>query len=235
MQTLCIAQLLVLSAAMSFGVTREDFAPLWAFNIPSVVAQACLLYYAFFRFKRVLLVCYGALGASMICSVFLLFLTFVRTWRFIFFPIKEDLLFVLECVARFFLELIYFFFLVLQVSKIKIGEVKYDDQLFLSASIVLFFHDFAYAVPIAMQGEMYTWMGWTHFGVHVVMGAVCGLTDMNGGYMMLFVLLWTALLAQHVFTTIMFIDDVFVLGFNAVYFFALLLYFTNAYLWFTRE
>ncbi len=231
MRTLCVVQLLVLCLSISFGTTREDDLLLWQICLPSFVTQAVLFYYSFFKFRTLRLVCMGLMGVSLLCSVFLFFLAFTRFWRFLFFPLKEDLLFALECLARIPLEGVQLVALFLQLTEIrKLPEPpRFNEHLFLDATFIFFVQDFVYGVFLAFYGEIYWILGFTHFGVHL---AQIALKKADGFKLVIFVGLWGALAFQHVYTLLMFYDDSFIRGFNAVYIMILLLYFTNTYLWF---
>ena len=104
MRTLSVVQLVLLCVSISFGTSRENFIPLWQICLPSFVTQVALVYYSFFKFKTLRVVCMGFMGISLLCSVFLALVSFLRFSRFVFFPVKEDILFALECLARFPLE-----------------------------------------------------------------------------------------------------------------------------------
>ena len=147
-----------------------------------------------------------------------------------FFPLKEDFVFALECLARIPLEGVQLVALFLQLTEIrKLPEPpKFNEHLFLDATFIFFVQDFVYDVFIAYYGELY----W--FWVLVISACILRrlLEKADGFKLVIFMGLWGTLLAQHVYTLLLFYDDSFIRGFNAVYMLILLLYFVNTYLWF---
>lgn len=231
MRTLSVVHLILLCVSISFGTSRENFLPLWQICLPSFMTQVVLMYYSFFKFKTLRVVCMGFMGISLLCSSFLFFLAFTRFWRFVFFPLKEDFVFALECLARLPLESIQLVTLYLQFTEIRKlpSPVKFNPHLFLDATFIFFVQDFVYGVFLAYYGELYWILGFTHFGVHL---AQVVLKKVDGFKLVIFMGLWGFLTVQHVWTLFLFYDDSFIRGFNAVYIFILLLYYTNTYLWF---
>jgi hypothetical protein len=173
----------------------------------------------------------GFMGISLLCSVFLFLLSFLRFWRFVFFPIKEDFLFALECFGRIPLELLQLIVLFLQFTEIrkKAERVTFLKHLYMDATLIFFVQDFVYGVFLAYYGELYWALGFSHFAVHVMQAALYKVDEYK---LVIFMSLWGALAVQHVWTLVLFYDDQFVRGFNGVYLLLLALYYTNAYLWF---
>lgn len=231
MRTLSVVQLILLCVSISFGTSRENFIPLWQICLPSFVTQVALIYYSFFKFKTLRVVCMGFMGISLLCSVFLALVSFLRFSRFVFFPVKEDILFALECLARFPLEFLQLVVLALQFTEIrKLPEpATFLEHLYLDATFIFFVQDFVYGVFLAYYGELYWILGFTHFGVHV---AQIALYKVDAYKLVIFMGLWGFLAVQHAWTLVLFYDDQFVRGFVGVYLLLLALYFTNAYMWF---
>lgn len=192
MRTLCVVQFLLLCLSISFGVSREDILPLWRVCLPSLVTQTLLFYYSFFKFRTLRAVCMCLMGISLLCSSFLFLVAFVRLWRFVFFPIKEDFTFALECLARLPLEGIQLVALFLQFTEIRkpTDPPRFLEHLFLDAAFIFFVQDFVYGVFLAYYGELYWFLGFTHFGVHL---AQIALNKADEFKLVIFVGLWSTL------------------------------------------
>lgn len=233
MRTICAVQIIFLCLSVSFGMERENFVPLWYICLPSFLAQAALLYYSFFKFSTWRYVCLGLMAVSLLCSFFLFFLCFVRFWRFVFFPIKEDFMFALECLARIPIQGIQLVALGLQFTEIRNlpQAVRSIKTLYVDAMFFFFVQDFVYSVFLSFlsEGAIYTFMGVSHFAVHV---AQFSLQHPDKPKLVIFTLLWLGLIGQHTLTLIWFYDNEYIVGFNSAYLLILVIYLTNAYLLF---
>ena len=231
MRTFVCIQIFLVLVSISFGVTRDDFLPLWTLTLPSLGAQTCLWFFTFFNFRFLWYGSIGLLSVSFVAAAFVLMLTFVRTWRYFYFPVKEDLDFALECLVRIPLQGLQLGVMLLQASNLRdpLRPPRFIRVLFGNMVIGLFFHDFLYAWVLGVYGGWYAFFGFTHFLMHVAMATI--VTNLVPATVTIFMFVWVALLVQHVWISILLFDDAFVLGMNAVYIVALILYLMNGALY----
>lgn len=233
MRTFVCVQLFLLCVSVSFGVERVDFIPLWMFAFPCLAAQFSLWFFSFFKFEWLWYASLGLLSLAFFSAGVLFLVAFVRMWRFFFFPQKEELEFALECLARIPLQGLQLGVMLLQSGelRLKLRPPKYIGVLYANMIFVLFFHDFVYAWVLGAYGGWYVVLGLTQFLTHVAMGFLVRGVDKPMLYP--FMLLWTALLVQHVLTSwALYGTDWYtlVLGMNVVYVVSLLMYLLNGYL-----
>lgn len=232
MRTFVCIQLFLLCVSVSFGVEREDFLPLWMFAFPCLLAQFSLWFYSFFKFRWLWYVSVGLLSLAFFSAAVLFLVVFVRSWRFFFFPLKEEFDFALECFARIPLTGLQLGVMTLQTEELRTpGTADYIRVLYANMIFGLFFHDFAYAFVLGSYGGWYVLLGFTQFVTHVAMGFLVRGVEKPVVYP--FMVLWTALLAQHVLTSIWLYGTSWytvVLGMNVVYSVSLLMYLMNGYL-----
>lgn len=233
MRTFVCIQLFLLCVSVSFGVERADFIPLWMFAFPCLLAQFSLWFFSFFKFRWLWYVSVGSLCLAFFSAALLFMIVFVRTWRFFFFPLKEEFDFALECFLRIPLQGLQLGVMTLQTEELraKLSPVRYIRVLYGNMIFVLFFHDFLYAFVLGSYGGWYVLLGFTHFMAHVLMGFLVRGVEKPMIYP--FMILWTALLLQHVITSISLYGTslyTLVLGMNVVYVVSLLMYLLNGYL-----
>ena len=231
MRTFVCIQIFLVLVSISFGVTRDDFLPLWTLTLPSLGAQACLWFFTFFNFRFLWYGSIGFLGVSFVAAAFVLMLTFVRTWRYFFFPVKEELDFALECLVRIPLQGLQLGVMLLQASNLRdpLRPPQFIRVLFGNMITGLFFHDFIYAWVLGAYGGWYSFFGFTHFMVHVAMATI--VTNLVPVTLRIFMGVWVALIVQHVWTGILLIDNTFVVGMNTVYIVSLIMYLMNGALY----
>lgn len=233
MRTFVCIQLFLLCVSVSFGVEREDFIPLWMFAFPCLAAQFSLWFFSFFKFDWLWYASVGLLSLGFFSAGVLFLVSFVRTWRFFFFPLKEEFSFALECFARIPLQGLQLGVMTLQTEELRAERraPRYIGVLYANMIFGLFFHDFAYAFVLGSYGGWYVVWGFTQFLAHVAMGfLVRGVDD---PVMYPFMVLWSLLFVQHVLTSIWLYGTswyTMVLGMNVVYCVSLGLYLMNGYL-----
>ena len=231
MRTFVCMQIFLIMVSISFGVTRDDFLPLWTLSVPSLGAQAFLWFFTFYNFRFLWYGSIGFLSVSFVASAFVLMLTFVRTWRYFYFPVKEELDFALECLVRIPLQLLQLGLMLLQASTLReeLRVPRFIRVLFGNMVTGLFFHDFLYAWVLGAYGGWYVVLGFTHFLMHVAMATI--VIDLVPATVTIFMFVWVALMVQHVWVAILLLDDSFVLGMNIVYIVALIMYLMNGALY----
>lgn len=152
-----------------------------------------------------------ALGVAALSSVFVFFLSFVRFWRYLFFPNKENFLFFGECIAHFLLvipQLVFYLYQARQLAypdvtfvkddgetiKVPNSGPKYRYSLYKNAVYVLFFHDFLYSTFFYNLDRWYAFIGYTQFITHSLMAFMPN----DKPYVGLFSIVWTGLFVQHI-------------------------------------
>ena len=108
----------------------------------------------------------------------LVFISFVRTWRYFYFPVKEDLSFAFECLVRIPLQGVQLGTdsasgvapqnALPRQNGVQRGPVREYDSRACS------FMTFGYALLFAYYGGWYALLGFTHFFVHIVMALLVG-------------------------------------------------------------
>lgn len=147
----------------------------------------------------------GTLGVAAVSSIFSWLLAFVRFWRYLFFPTKENFFFFGECIANFFIisvQAVFFMYQANQLAKEK-KKAKYNHSIYKYAVAILFFHDFYYGALLYNIGTWYEFFGVTQFIVHTVMMFLPDPTNMEDlNVFRLFTVIWSVLFVQHVLTVI---------------------------------
>ena len=182
-------------------------ATLYRYHYANLIAQVFMVVFNLvpMDISRLLGILTLSLGA--VSSAFCWFLSFVRFWRYLFFPTRQNFVFFFECVFNFLLitvQLIFFLYQAKQLSEPRKKTLAYKHYLYTYAVAILFFHDFFYGSLLFNLGTWYEFFGVTQFIVHTLM---MFLPAPQGGakkskLLILFVLVWTALLVQHIFTII---------------------------------
>ena len=168
-------------------------------------------------------------------SGFCTLIAFIRAWRYIFFPVKENFSFFLQCCGLLPLLIIQLVFYLYQYRALSsTHRVRYQPGLFSSAIYFLFIHDFIYAgLFLYSASSFYTTFGYTQFVVHSAMMVINN--ENVRSVTKFFSIVWAALLVQHVFVLSQYFANVepfnsdFVLILTGVYVIANLLYLLNAY------
>lgn len=215
MITFVVAQLFLVCISLSFPT-------LTMYHYANGAAQVALLFHNIFPYKRIRYLSIVLLGAAALSSSMAWLICAVRTWRYIFFPTKEDAAFFGECIANVVSILIQLVIMLSQAKELRMkGKVQYIDTLFRTCVYILFFHDFAYAGFFTYSDDTTQVFGYTQFIVHTLM---LGLNKMN---VELFQYVWVALLVQHVYVLVMY-DDIYVRIFTSVYIVADVIYLINS-------
>ena len=147
------------------------------------------------------------LSLGAVSSVFCWFLSFVRFWRYLFFPTRQNFVFFFECVFNFLLitvQLVFFLYQARQLSKPRKETIlKYKHYLYTYAVAILFFHDFYYGALLFNAGVWFEFFGVTQFIAHTLMMFLPESKDPKKSKpLIMFVFIWLALLFQHVMTII---------------------------------
>lgn len=194
-------------------------------------AQTALWFYDLFPFRGVRVAAVGLLGISVLTLSMLLIICVVRSWRYFYFPVKEQLTFTLECLATvpFVTAQLAFAFLQSK-SLVPRREPQYMKYLYRNTIYILFFHDFVYAWALGPFGGMYSVFAFTQFIVHTLMLALDTATNPPRSQQWLFRAMWLGLLAQHVYTITNLFEYTIVRGLTYVYIVAVVMYLANSYL-----
>ena len=228
MKTFVFIQIVLAVLSFSLG-------SLYAYHLPNLGAQIILFVWNVFPYERLRQVCALALGLAAVSSGFCTIITFVRAWRYIFFPVKEHLNFFLQCLGLLpllLIQIIFYLFQYRQLSEKR--QVRYQPRLFSAAIYFMFIHDFIYAALfIYSASSLYTIFGYTQFVVH---SAMLIINENNvRSVAKFFSLAWAALIVQHVFVLSQYFagiepfDSSFVLIFTGVYIVANVLYLLNVF------
>ena len=103
------------------------------------------------------------LGVASVSSFFSWLLAFVRFWRYLFFPTKENFFFVGECVGNFFLitfQAVFYMYQANQLAK-EDKKAKFKHSIYKYAVAILFFHDFYYGALLFNLGDLVRIL-WSH-------------------------------------------------------------------------
>lgn len=228
MKTFCFIQIFLAVLSFSLG-------SLYAYHLPNLGAQVLLFIYNVFPYERLKQVAGLALGVAALSSGFCTLIAFIRAWRYIFFPVKENLSFFLQCLGLLPLLIVQLVFYLYQYRALSTTRrVRYQPGLFSSAIYFLFVHDFVYASLFIYSGSsFYTVFGYTQFITHSAMMIITGRNVHTVAKF--FSIVWAALLVQHGFTLSQYFagiapfDSDFVLVLTGVYVVADVLYLLNAY------
>tara|TARA_B110000858_G_scaffold72322_1_gene83998 strand:+ start:91 stop:798 length:708 start_codon:yes stop_codon:yes gene_type:complete len=227
MLTFCFIQIFLAILSFSLG-------SLYPYHLPNLLAQILLFIWNVFPYERLKQVSGLALGVAAVSSGFCALIAFIRAWRYIFFPVKENLSFFLQCVALIPLLVIQLVFYLYQYRTLSAPRrLQYQTGLFSSAIYFLFIHDFLYAsLFIYNASSFYVFFGYSQFVVHSAMMII---NNQNARTVTkFFSLVWAALLVQHGFVLSQYFagtppfDSDFVLVLTGVYIVADVLYLLNA-------
>lgn len=181
-------------------------ATLYKYHYANLVAQVFMVVFNLVPVDIARLLGILTLSLGSLSSLFCWFLSFVRFWRYLFFPTRQNFVFFFECIFNFLLitiQLIFFLYQAKQLSEPrKDRKLKYKHYLYTYAVAILFFHDFYYGALLFNVGTWYEFFGVTQFIVHTVMMFLPVPTKKSANILRLFVGIWTALLVQHIFTII---------------------------------
>ena len=181
-------------------------ATLFKYHYANLVAQIFMVVFNIVPVDVARLLAVLTLSLGSLSSIFCWFLSFVRFWRYLFFPTQQNFVFFFECVFNFLLITIQLIFFLYQAKQLleprKVRKLKYKHYLYTYAVAILFFHDFFYGALLFNVGTWYEFFGVTQFIVHTLMMFLPVPTKKSANILRLFVGIWTALLVQHVFTII---------------------------------
>lgn len=215
MITYVFTQLFLACISLSFGT-------LTIYHYANVAAQVVMLFYNLFPYIRIRYLAGGLLGAAALSSGLAWIISAVRTWRYIFFPTKENAVLFAECATNSIAVLLQLMIMVAQAKELAMKQkVKYREKLFTICVYILFFHDFVYAGLFTYSDDMTRIFGYTQFVVHTLM---LGLNKLN---FEIFQYAWVALIVQHVYV-IWSYEDMYIRIFTAVYTVADLIYLINS-------
>ena len=179
-------------------------ATLYKYHYANLIAQVFMVVFNLVPVDIARLLGILTLSLGAISSLFCWFLSFVRFWRYLFFPTRQNFVFFFECVFNFLLitvQLVFFLYQARQLSQRR-KELKYKHYLYTHAVTILFFHDFYYGALLFNVGTWFEFFGITQFIVHTLMMFLPKPTPKTSNSFRLFVALWVALLVQHVATII---------------------------------
>lgn len=228
MKTFCFIQIFLAVLSFSLG-------SLYPYHLPNLGAQVILFIWNVFPYERLKQVSGLALGVAALSSGFCLLIAFIRAWRYIFFPVKENFSFFLQCCGLLPLLVIQIIFYLYQYRGLSTKrQLKYQPGLYSSAIYFLFVHDFIYAgLFIYNASSFYTIFGYTQFIVHSAMMVINNGTNIRT-VIKFFSLVWAALLVQHGFVLSQYFagvepfDSSYILVLTSVYIVADILYLINA-------
>lgn len=215
MITFVFAQLILACVSLSFNT-------LTVYHYANVVAQVAMLFHNLFPYIRIRYLAGGLLGLAALSSGLVWMISAVRTWRYIFFPTKENAMLFVECATNSIVVLIQIVLMISQAKELMVrAKVKYLEKVFTICVYVLFFHDFAYAGFFTYSEDTIGVFGYTQFIVHTLM---IGLNDTT---IEIFQYIWIALLVQHVYVLVSY-DDMYIRTFTCVYIVSDLIYLVNS-------
>ena len=228
MKTFVVIQLIFASISFSFG-------SLYEYHVPNIGAQLIMMIFNVFPFEQVRLLGLGTLALASVSTFFVGMISFIRAWRYIFFPSKEHFQFFLQCVGLIPLVVVQLVFYLYQYHQlVQKKKPKYEPKLFMNAIYIMFLHDFIYSALFLSGNGLQIFMGYSQFIVH---SAMMILNRENEKQLVKFYcILWTGLLVQHIFTLTQFFADTsmyntwFVFVFTSVYIVANVLYLLNGVL-----
>lgn len=231
MKTVILLQFVLICASLSYG----DW---WMYHVPIMAAQLVLWFYSLFPFRALRVAATATLGLAVLSSSLLLVISFVRTWRYFFFPVKEQLKTSLECLANIPVLVAMIAFMFIQSKALlELKTAVYMKDLYRNTVYIMFFHDFVYAWVLAPFGGIYIIFAFTHFVVHTIMLAQdvephFGVQPWTTAWVNLigFRVLWLGLVGQHTYVIIQLYEFSIVFGLTGVYIICLLTYLLNSYL-----
>ena len=184
---------------------------LYKYHYPNLVAQVCMFVFNIVPLDIVRLLSIVTLGVASVSSSFCWFLSFVRFWRYLFFPTKQNFVFVSECLLNLAIitpQLIFYLYQARQLATNKKRDtLRYKHYLYSNAVSILFFHDFFYGAFFYNTDVWYSFFGFTQFIVHALMMFLPNPDKENEVNMYLFVVMWIALLGQHILTIVLTYTD----------------------------
>lgn len=228
MKTFCFIQIFVAVLSFSLG-------SLYPYHLANLGAQIIFFIWSVFPYERLKQVAGLTLGVAAVSSGFCTLIAFIRAWRYVFFPVKENFSFFLQCCGLLPLLVVQLVFYLYQYRALTTNRrVQYQRGLFSSAIYFLFIHDFVYAsLFIYTASSFYKIFGYTQFICHSAMMIINN--DNVHTVAKFFSIVWAALLVQHGFTLSQYFagvepfDSSFVLVLTGVYIVANILYLLNAF------
>lgn len=215
MITFVISQLVLACVSLSFN-------NLTAYHYANVIAQVAMLLYNLFPYIRIRYLAGGLLGFAGLSSGLAWMISAVRTWRYVFFPTKENALLFAECATNSIVVLIQLALMLSQAKELMVkGKVKYLEKLFSVCVYILFFHDFVYAGFFTYSDNATIVFGYTQFIVHTAM------FGLNSATIEIFQYIWVALIVQHSYVLWSY-DDMYIRIFTYVYIVADVVYLINS-------
>jgi len=203
----------------TFLLCLSTFGKLSAYTVPGFFAQYALWLYSFFSYRELRVLSAVLLAVSALLTGFLLIVSGVRLFRFLFFPIKEDFQFALECALRLPLHGAQALLILFQGRHLIKGRDEFSGPaLFQKCVYILFVHDFAYAAVLASESTGLAALALTQFVTHAM------LLRFRVKYLVVFRVIFGALLLQHVAVMWALWDSEFVRVFTAVNFVATSMY-----------
>lgn len=186
-------------------------ATLYKYHYANLIAQVFMLVFNLVPVDIVRLFGILTLSLGSLSSLFCWFLSFVRFWRYLFFPTRQNFVFFFECIFNFLIitvQIVFFLYQAKQLSEPrKEKKLKYKHFLYTYAVAILFFHDFFYGALLFNVGTWYEFFGVTQFIVHTVMMFLPVPNKKTEKVLLLFVGIWTVLLVQHIVTVVFTFTD----------------------------
>ena len=222
MKTLILIHFLLSCIILTYSTLTE-------YVVAGVVAQIFLWIYSFFPFRGLRVVSLFFSSAALLSHVMLLLISAVRSYRYFFFPVKEQLTFSVECMGNVPLVLAQIVFL-LQQMKVLLEEkrVRFLKHLYRNTLYIMFFHDFAYASILVPFGGFYIFCAFSQFVVHTLMMSIPASGIIPATRLIAFRILWFGLCLQHTFVLIRLREYSIVLGFTGVYLTTCIMYLINS-------
>lgn len=215
MITFVLTQLVLACVSLSFNA-------LTVYHYANVIAQVAMLLHNLFPYIRIRYLAGGLLAFAGLSSGLAWMISAVRTWRYIFFPTKENAMLFAECATNTIVVLIQLVLMISQAKELMVkGKVKYLEKLFTICVYILFFHDFVYAGFFTYLENATRVFGYTQFIVHTAMIAL------NSASIEIFQYVWVALIVQHSYVLWSY-DDMYVRIFTCVYIVADIIYLINS-------
>ena len=195
-----------------FSAVGSTLGTLYKYHYFNLAAQIFMVVFNIMPLSIVRLLAIAFLGCASISSVFSWFLSFVRFWRYLFFPTRQNFVFFGECILNFLIvtpQIVFYMYQARQLAYPKTGsaDVKYKHIIYKYAVTILFFHDFFYAAVLFNIGTWYEFFGFSQFVVHALMMFLPEPDDENNVAFKGFVAVWFLLLLQHILTVIFTFTD----------------------------
>jgi hypothetical protein len=214
--------------------TILSYSTLTAYVAAGIVTQIFIWIYSFFPFLFLRNLSLTFSGATLLSHVMLLLISTVRAYRYFLFPVKEQLLFSLECIVNVPLVLAQVVFLLQQIKVLlevlleEDNTVKFQKNLYRNTLYIMFFHDFVYAWILVPFGGVYVIFAFSQFVVHTLMMSIPSSGVILPHRLNFFRVVWFCLCVQHMFVLISLREYNVVLGFTGVYLTVCTMYLINS-------